>query len=66
VLDELSAKHEVSQAAVALNWLIHQPNVTAPIASATKSSHLKAFVEAVQMKPEPEDLQLLEKASAYK
>jgi aryl-alcohol dehydrogenase-like predicted oxidoreductase len=65
-LDELAAKHEVSQAAVALNWLIHQPDVTAPIASATKSSHLKAFVEAVQMKPEPEDLQLLEKASAYK
>ena len=66
VLDELAAKHEISQAAVALAWLIHQEDVTAPIASATKSSHLKAFVEAVQMKPEPEDLQLLEKASAYK
>jgi len=64
-LDKVAAKHEVSQAAVALAWLIHQPNVTAPIASATKSSHLKAFTEAVQMKPEPEDLQLLEKASAY-
>jgi aryl-alcohol dehydrogenase-like predicted oxidoreductase len=51
---------------VALAWLIHQPNVTAPIASATKSSHLKAFAEAVQMKPEPEDLQLLQSASAYK
>jgi len=64
-LDELAAKHEVSQAAVALAWLIHQPDVTAPIASATKSSHLEAFTEAVQMKPEPEDMQLLEKASAY-
>jgi len=64
-LDKVAAKHEVSQAAVALAWLIHQPNVTAPIASATKSSHLKAFTEAMQMKPEPEDLQLLEKASAY-
>jgi len=64
-LDKVAAKHEVSQAAVALAWLIHQPNVTAPIASATKSSHLKAFTEAVQMKPQPEDLQLLEKASAY-
>lgn len=65
-LDDLAAKHEVSQAAVALAWLIHQPNVTAPIASATKSSHLKAFVEAVQMKPEPEDLQLLQSASSYR
>ncbi|GET23231.1 aldo/keto reductase [Prolixibacter denitrificans] len=65
-LDELAAKHEVSQAAVALAWLIHQEDVTAPIASATKSSHLKAFFEAVQMKPEPEDLQLLQSASAYK
>ncbi|GET31591.1 NADP-dependent aryl-alcohol dehydrogenase [Prolixibacter bellariivorans] len=64
-LDELAAKHEVSQAAVALAWLIHQPDVTAPIASATKSNHLKAFTEAMQMKPEPEDMQLLEKASAY-
>ena len=64
-LDELAAKHEVSQAAVALAWLIHQPDVTAPIASATKSNHMKAFTEAVQMKPEPEDMQLLEKASAY-
>jgi len=64
-LDELAAKYEVSQAAVALAWLIHQPDVTAPIASATKSSHLEAFTEAVQMKPEPEDMQLLEKASAY-
>ncbi|GET26035.1 aldo/keto reductase [Prolixibacter sp. NT017] len=64
-LDDLAAKHEVSQAAVALAWLIHQPNVTAPIASATKSSHLKAFTEALQMKPEPEDLQLLQSASAY-
>ena len=64
-LDDLAAKHDVSQAAVALAWLIHQPNVTAPIASATKSSHMKAFVEAVQMKPEQEDLQLLQSASAY-
>lgn len=64
-LDDLAAKHEVSQAAVALAWLIHHPNVTAPIASATKSSHLKAFTEAVQMKPEPEDLQLLQSASTY-
>ncbi len=56
VQDEIAANHNVSNAAVALAWLMHQPLVTAPIASATKESHLKAFEEAVNLKLSREEM----------
>ena len=49
VLDEISEAHQISNAGVALAWIMNRPGVTAPIASATKSSHLKAFDEAVSV-----------------
>jgi aryl-alcohol dehydrogenase-like predicted oxidoreductase len=55
-LDEISKAHQVSNAAVALRWLMQQPAVTAPIASATKESHLDAFEEAVNMKLSPQEM----------
>lgn len=64
-LDSLSEKYAVSQASIALAWLMHNPLVTAPIASATKSKHVQAFTEATQVVLSPEDMQLLDKASAY-
>ncbi|HSI77324.1 MAG TPA: aldo/keto reductase [Lunatimonas sp.] len=64
-LDKISAAHGVSQAAVALAWLIHSPIITAPIASATKSSHLQAFVEAAAIDLNEKELNLLSKASTY-
>nr|WKN35722.1 aldo/keto reductase [Tunicatimonas sp. TK19036] len=64
-LDELSQKHGVSQAGVALAWLVNKPNVTAPIASATKSKHLQAFIEATQLELSADDMELLEEASVY-
>ena len=64
-LAELAEKHSVSQAAVALAWLIHSPVVTAPIASATKKTHLKAFVEAARLELSSGDLALLEEVSSY-
>ncbi len=65
VLDELSAKYEVSPASMALAWLIHQPLVTAPIASATKRQHVQAFREATQLTLSADDREQLEEASAY-
>ena len=62
-LDEISEKHNVSQAAVALAWLINRPGVSAPIASATKSSHLKSFTETVKISLSNEDMAILNKAS---
>lgn len=62
-LDKVAARHNVSQAGVALAWLVNNPLVTAPIASATKLSHLKAFREALDTKLDKEDMDLLNQAS---
>ncbi|AKD03452.1 aldo/keto reductase [Pontibacter korlensis] len=64
-LDELAERHGVSQAGIALAWLINNPLVTAPIASATKSKHVQAFTEAVQLELTQDDMKQLEKASSY-
>ncbi|HLR32137.1 MAG TPA: aldo/keto reductase [Fodinibius sp.] len=64
-LDAVSEKHGISQAGVALAWLIHKPTITAPIASATKKHHLDAFLEAVNTDLDDEDMQQLDRASAY-
>ena len=64
-LDEVAEKYEVSMAAVALAWLLHKPVVTAPIASATSDTHLQSFVQAAELKLSPEDMQLLDQASAF-
>ncbi len=63
-LDQISKQYQISQAAVALSWLMHQKTVSAPIASATKISHLKAFEEAMNLALTTEDLQLLDSVSA--
>lgn len=65
-LDEISSKHDVSQAAVSLAWLINKPIVTAPIASITKKRHLQAFIEASELDLSDEDMSQLEEASAQK
>lgn len=64
-LDVVSEKHNCSNAAVALAWLIYHPSITAPIASATKISQIKAFVEAGNLVLAPSDISLLDKASIY-
>lgn len=64
-LDTVADKHGISQAGVSLAWLIAQDNVTAPIASATKASHLQAFTEAANTILDAEDITLLNEASAY-
>lgn len=65
VLDDISSTYNVSQAAVALAWLIQNDLVSAPIASATKSKHLEAFVEAVNLKLTSTDMEQLDAASKF-
>jgi len=50
---------------VALAWLLHQPAVTAPIASATSRAQLDALQAAATLALDAESLQLLSEASAY-
>ena len=64
-LDDIAATYKVSQAGVALAWLIHKPMVTAPIASATKSSQFQAFIEATQITLTSTDMEQLDDASKY-
>lgn len=63
ILDEISEKRNVSQAAIALAWLMQRPAVTAPIASATKDTHLEAFEEAISLELSGEEMNQLLKAS---
>lgn len=48
-LDEVAGAHSVKPAEVALAWLIAQPGVTAPIASATKIPQVDSFVTALSL-----------------
>lgn len=57
-LDKVAHAHQVSMSAVALAWLLEQDSVSAPIASGTKESHLKAFTEAINIVLSTEDIQL--------
>ena len=62
-LDQISASHNVSNAAVALAWVINRPGVTAPIASATKSSHIEAFDEAISLDLSKDEMNKLNEVS---
>lgn len=63
-LDAGSARHSASQAEVALAWVMAQPGITAPIASATTLDQLDSLVRAASLKLSAEDLAALDKASA--
>jgi len=64
-LAEMSSKYNVSASAIALAWLLQQESVFAPIASATKDTHIDAFVDAIHIRLAAEDLVLLDNASTY-
>jgi len=63
-LDAVAKEHNSSQATVALAWLLAQPNIAAPISSATKVEHIKDLVAATELKLSPEAVQRLTAASA--
>lgn len=64
-LDEASVRHDAKPAEVALAWIVAREGVTAPIASATSRIQLDSLVKAVQLKLSQEDIQVLDRASAY-
>ena len=63
-LDKVAEAHQSTQATVALAWLLSRPNVGAPIASATKKSHLETIFAAPKLELTVEDIELLNEASA--
>jgi len=62
-LKDISDHHDISQAAVALRWIMQKPGITAPIASATKPEHLQSFKEALTHKLTDEEMSQLDVAS---
>jgi aryl-alcohol dehydrogenase-like predicted oxidoreductase len=64
VLDEISARHEVPVAAVALTWLAAQPTVAAPIASARTPEQLADLLPVLDLKLTDDEIRLLSHVSA--
>jgi aryl-alcohol dehydrogenase-like predicted oxidoreductase len=64
VLDEVAREHHSTPARVALAWLMVQPGVTAPIASATNERHLTDLIEAAKLTLDHASLQKLTAVSA--
>jgi len=65
-LNEVAHAHGSTPARVALAWLIAQPGVTAPIASATNEKQLADLVEATKLKLDAESLRKLNEVSVRK
>lgn len=63
-LDTVAARQSAAPAEVALAWMMAQPGVTAPIASATSERQLESLVRACRLKLSSEDLAALDAASA--
>ncbi len=62
-LDQVCGAKGVSQAQVALAWVMAQPGLTGPIASATSLEQLDELMGSARLALSAEDLQVLNKAS---
>ncbi|RYE90940.1 MAG: aldo/keto reductase, partial [Cytophagaceae bacterium] len=58
-LDSVAQRHGISQAQVALAWLMQAPGITAPIASATSVGQVQELVKAMAVQLSPEDVAAL-------
>ncbi|HXN16606.1 MAG TPA: aldo/keto reductase [Usitatibacter sp.] len=63
-LDEVAKAKSAKPAQVALAWLIAQPGITAPIASATTRAQLRELIAATQIELDQASLAILDRASA--
>jgi aryl-alcohol dehydrogenase-like predicted oxidoreductase len=64
-LKRVSDETGAQQASIALAWLLAQPTITAPIASATSTQQLDALFAAVDLKLSESQLKALTEASAW-
>jgi len=63
-LDQVAAEYNVTPAQVSLAWLMAQPGITAPIASATNLDQLNDLIGAARLELSEEAVRLLNDASA--
>lgn len=64
-LDQAAKAHRSTPTQIAIAWLLAQPAITAPIASATTLDQLHELLGAAEVKLDPQSLQQLDQASAY-
>lgn len=62
-LEQIAVRYEAAPASIALAWVMSQPGITAPIASATSVEQLKELVAAADLKLDRQALELLAMAS---
>jgi len=62
-LGKVAQQHNVTPAQAALAWLIAQPTITAPIASATNLEQLNQLIQATTLELDPSSMALLNQAS---
>jgi aryl-alcohol dehydrogenase (NADP+) len=65
VMDQLKQKYQAELSEIALAWTIAQPSIAAPIASATSAAQIDSLINAMHLKLEDVDIQLLSKISEY-
>ncbi|WDR07020.1 aldo/keto reductase [Devosia rhodophyticola] len=58
-LDDVAKDHEATPAEVSLAWLVAQPGVTAPIASATSVDQVKSLAKGVRLELDEAELKRL-------
>jgi aryl-alcohol dehydrogenase-like predicted oxidoreductase len=63
-LDEIAARHWAKPAEVALAWVMAQPGLTAPIASATSIQQADSLIRAAELVLSADDLATLDAASS--
>jgi aryl-alcohol dehydrogenase-like predicted oxidoreductase len=63
-LDAVAARHGATCAQVALAWVMAKPAIAAPIASATSVAQVTELMGALKLMLAPDDIALLDKASA--
>ena len=57
---DLAKKRGVSNAQIALAWMLHKPGITSPIVGATKPHHLQEAVKALEVRLSEVEIQYLE------
>ena len=63
-LDDVASVHGAKPAEVALAWLLAQPGVTAPIASATTVAQVESFAKAAALTLGADEIEKLTRAGA--
>ena len=57
---DLAKRRSVSNAQVALAWMLHKPGITSPIIGATKRHHLEEAVKALDVHLSEDEINYLE------